>query len=137
MTGLRIPGSRVESYSYQALTESKYFSFFDLKYSHSQEQYNINKAKAYQSIVHLDGVSSQNHSAYNQDNLPSLGSIKSLPADDKLSLIKNMKVNEYGPASHSKSLHVYMGKRHMSKQQLSLRRTKLAAMVTLPKEMYC
>jgi hypothetical protein len=48
-----------------------------------------------------------------------------------------MEVNyDHGPIAQGSSIHEYMAKRHQSKQQLNLRRTKLAAMMTLPNEMY-
>ena len=95
----------------------------------------MNRVKAHQSIVHIDGASSH-HGSSLADNLPSLHSIRHLPTDDKISLIANMQVNyDHGPIK-SGSMHDYMAKRHQSKQQLNLRRTKLAAMMTLPNEMY-
>ena len=85
--------------------------------------------------MQIDGVSSQ-HGSSLADNLPSLHSIKNLPSDDKINLIANMQVNyDHGPIKGG-SVHEYMAKRHQSKQQLNLRRTKLAAMITLPNEMY-
>ena len=85
--------------------------------------------------MHIDGASSH-HGSSLADNLPSLQSIKNLPADDKLNLIANMAVNyDHGPIKNG-SMHDYMAKRHQSKQQLNLRKTKLAAMMTLPNEMY-
>jgi len=85
-------------------------------------------------------MSSHGESTYFDENLPSLQNIKNLPEDDRVNLIRKLKVNyDHGPIlsdgtpnGQSVNLHKFLSKRHFSKQHLNVRRTKFTAMISLP-----